>query len=688
MNVKSLRYLFILISILLAVLMLFMSRKAGVNCDEVLHYNQSVAVYNYFTTGGVDKSALDTPVTHLKYYGQSYDNLTTFLIRIFNIEDIYGFRHLMSSVAGWLVILVTALLAVWLSGYETGILVMLLFAVSPTFLGHAQNNLKDIPFALGYISAIFFTIRFLSSERKIPVADSIFLVFSIAFCISIRAGGLLLYFYFILFFVAWFIIHYIKEGNSIITEIKSKALAGIIVIIFSYFLSILLWPYALQDPIRNPFLSYKIMLRFPDTFRQIFEGRAEWSDYMPWYYLAKSMIITIPLAVTGGGIILLLFFRKIIKSGKLIFYCFLLFAFAFPLVVVMIKRPNLYSSWRHFLFLYPVLIVLSATGINFLLGYAGKWYWKLSLFAALILASLNPAGFILRNTPYSYLYYNQLEGGLKGALGNYETDYYFVSQRESAEWLIKYLKDKGIKDKIVVGANFSVEWFFRNEPQISAIYFRNEERSMYDWDYVITTNRYIPPFRLRSSGWPSSNALKVIDADGVPLGEIVKRESKAAYYGYRALEEGDLEASLSFFKEAITINSEDEMIFYNFADALSRAGQPEMADSMLKRCLELNPEFEPALMYSGLRARAGGREEEAAGYFEKLIGLNRKYFEAYIELAAIRVREDAAAAREILLDCIRIKPDYRPAIEALADIYRQSDPETAEKYYELLRNIN
>ena len=42
--------------------MLLSSRDAGISCDEVIHYNHSVSVYNYFATHGEDQSALNTPV--------------------------------------------------------------------------------------------------------------------------------------------------------------------------------------------------------------------------------------------------------------------------------------------------------------------------------------------------------------------------------------------------------------------------------------------------------------------------------------------------------------------------------------------------------------------------------------------------------------------------------------------------
>src|SRR5450759_2187101 len=200
MNVIRLKYIFNFSSAFLLVLMLLLSKNAGISCDEVLHYNQSVSVYNYFASHGQDQSSLNTPVTNLKYYGQSYDDIVTILLKWFKIENVYGFRHLMSSLAGWLTIFITALFAVWLADYKAGILVLILFAVSPTFMGHTQNNLKDIPFALAYISGIFFTFKFLISGRKNSYIDIILLTASIAFSISIRAGGLLLLCYLFFFF--------------------------------------------------------------------------------------------------------------------------------------------------------------------------------------------------------------------------------------------------------------------------------------------------------------------------------------------------------------------------------------------------------------------------------------------------------------------------------------------------------
>ena len=686
MKTKRLKYIFFVCSAFLLFLMLFLSRDAGISCDEIIHYQHSVSVYNYFATRGQDHTALETPDTYLKYYGQSCDNLATILIKWFNIDDIYAFRHLMSSLFGWFVILLTALFAVWLSGYRTGIIVLFLFAVSPTFLGHALNNLKDIPYALSYIAGIFFAVRFLFPDKNYSWPDILFLILSFGFSLSLRAGGLLLICYLFLFFFIIQLIKYFREDNYGLNENGKKLIIIVLASGSAYLLGILLWPFALQDPIKNVIESYRVMVHYPLTFRQLFEGNSEWSDMMPWYFIPKSMAITIPVIVLSGFILFFLFVKKIYRSGKALIYGMILFTIIFPLVFVIIEKSNVYSSWRQFLFLYPVIILIAASGLSYLADALTGRIYRWGLVVLFILLSIHPVRFIVLNHPYEYLYYNQLVGGLEGAYGNYETDYYFVSQTEASDWFIKYLQDKRI-DSATVKATFSVDWSFREHPGIKTSYFRNEERSQYDWDYAIISNRYISSFQLKNKIWPPGNAIHIIYADGVPVGAVLERRTKADYYGFRALGKGRINDAIMYFEEALKIDDKDELIFYNFARALNTDGQYRKADSVLMKALEIRPDFEPVLMYLGNIARVRNDSETAIRYYEKLIRINRKYFEAYVELARLLVDTDLQKSRKLLRDCLTINPHFRPAIIALAETYKKTDPEIAEKYYRMADTI-
>ena len=142
----------------------------------------------------------------------------------------------------------------------------------------------------------------------------------------------------------------------------------------------------------------------------------------------------------------------------------------------------------------------------------------------IFLLSIHPVKFMILNHPYEYLYYNQLVGGLKGAFSNYETDYYYVCQTEASQWLIDYLKKKNISGPLKVKATYSVQWEFRNNPEIETSYFRYEERSLSDWDYAIVVSRYVSPYQLKNKSWPPANAIHVIYADGIPVCAVLERK--------------------------------------------------------------------------------------------------------------------------------------------------------------------
>ena len=682
------KYIFLFCSAFLLIIMLLESRDAGISCDEILHYQQSVSVYNYFASHGTDQSALNTPISNLKYYGQSYDNLVTILTRWFSIDDVYGFRNLMSSLMGWLTVIITALFAVWLKNYRAGFVVLFLFIVSPTFMGHAQNNLKDVPFAFAYIAGTFYILKFLFDGNKTFLNNSLLLTLSIAFCVSIRAGGMLLICYLFFFFFVYYFFGYLKERKIDFTEVRKKLIWITGITIAALILSIVLWPYALQNPFTNILSSYRVMAHYPATFRQIFEGKVEWSDYMPWYYLIKSMGITIPVVVLAGLITFIILIKRIFSNGKPILYLFLIFTLLFPILFVILEKSNLYSSWRQFLFIYPGIVLLASIGYSSFFDSIKNRYILWVAVGVVFLISIHPVKFMILNHPYEYMYYNQLVGGMKGAYGNYETDYYYVSQTEAAGWLINYLKEKGEKPAVKVKATYSVEWSFRNHPEIETSYFRNEERSMYDWDYAIIVNRYISPFQLKNKTWPTEDAIHIIYADKVPVCAILERKTKADYRGYMALNEGQIKEAISYFEETLKTNDNDEMIFYNFAVALYKDGQYERADSVLKRGLDVNPDFELILMYLGNIAKARSKNNEAIKYYEKLINSNRKYFEAYVELSELLVEKDIMKARDLLRTCLTINPHYKPAIIALADTYRLTNPDIAKKYDDMANSFN
>jgi tetratricopeptide (TPR) repeat protein len=334
------------------------------------------------------------------------------------------------------------------------------------------------------------------------------------------------------------------------------------------------------------------------------------------------------------------------------------------------------------------MILLAATGFALLFESISKKYVKWIAAAAILLISVHPLRFMLENHPYEYIYYNELTGGLKGAYGNYETDYYYVSHAEASKWLIDYLEKKGAGQNVKIQAGYSIGWFFRKHPEIETSFFRYEERSMLDWDYAIVANRYISPYILKKRTWPPENTIHTVYAGGVPICAVLERKTKDDLKGYGALREGRNREAIEYFRKALQSDNDDEMIFYNFAAALYNDGQFQAADSALKKGLEINPDFELIHMYMGNIAVSKGDSEGAVKCYERVISINRKYFEAYVALARLIGQKDVMRARSLLRTCLKMNPRYREAIMALGDTYRESDPGIAEKYYNQANNIN
>ena len=290
----------------LTILMIVLTLDSGISGDEPVHYQHSEYVNSYFSSGKADTTALHTPITNLKYYGQLFDNVSYSINDILDADKPYVNRHILNSVAGALLLLFTGLIAIYLGGYQAGILALLFMFLSPRILGHSFNNLKDIPFALGYAVAIWGTLKSMIIFPRLRILPFLGICLGIALALGIRAGGLILIPIIFLFsFLNWL------QNYSAKNLLKSPAfssglkLAGLLLLsaFIAYGLGILYWPYALQNPLKNPIESLKMMTHYEVSIRTVFNGEWYWSEKLPWFYGIKWIIISNPIVVLAGFVL-------------------------------------------------------------------------------------------------------------------------------------------------------------------------------------------------------------------------------------------------------------------------------------------------------------------------------------------------------------------------------------------------
>ena len=127
--------------------------------------------------------------------------------------------------------------------------------------------------------------------------------------------------------------------------------------------------------------------------------------------------------------------------------------FVAPIVAVVVLRPNLYDSYRHFLFLLPALAILTGLGAKRVADFVRDPRGGRLTRAALVAVLLLPAVSLYRLHPYGMTYFNAFVGGLAGADGNYDTEYWASSYKEAIEWVKGEAAASGRPVRVLVAAN-------------------------------------------------------------------------------------------------------------------------------------------------------------------------------------------------------------------------------------------
>ena len=432
---------------------LFTYQDFGITWDEYVQHQYGQYIIDYYATLGQDKSALS--YKNLYLYGGFFDSIAVILTKTIP-ADIYHTRHLFNAIVGFIGLIGTLKLANLLGGARTAFLAVLLLALEPFYLGNMFNNPKDIPFATAYVWSLYYMLSAFRYFPFIPTKLKIKLGIAIGLALSIRIGGILLYSYLILA-----VLLYVFRPSAIVAKNPNKVVLKkwrwhllnslFLIFVISQAIMLVFWPWAQQAPLTRPFQALSAMSQFAWQGSVLYQGQHISAQNLPGSYLIQHFIIklseTINLSIIAGSVLLLwLIAKKRFKPipTTLSLFVFVVIASVFPILYASISNATLYDTIRHFLFIIPLLCVLSAIIIDKLIGmhkYARKY--PATSFFTIALLLVTPQLYALSELhPYEYVYYNTFVGGLNGASGRYETDYWASSYKESVEVLVAYLKQK------------------------------------------------------------------------------------------------------------------------------------------------------------------------------------------------------------------------------------------------------
>lgn len=650
-----------LISVFL--LMGIMSFWFGLSGDEVDMNKYGQAILKYFASFGSDDTVFHMNKEYdrdgvLMYYGGFFDFVCAIANKISPFGE-YETRHLLNAWTGFLAIYFSAKIVAFIADKRLATLCVWLMFLSPFFLGHAMNNPKDIPLAAGYIASIYFIIRFFDKFPEVKWQDYLWVILSIGITINIRVAGILLIPY---LFVYVGIIYIIKTFSSKENfELKTYTKPILILAVLGYLAGSLFWPYGLKNPISNPLNALAAMSDFKINLAQIWEGEKMMSGQLPGSYLIKSFFITNTYALIIGLLSFFVFIGAVAKSKHKHVIYFVAFTGLFPLFYIIYKKSNVYHAWRHVLFIFPSLVVIASLGWSYLNNYIAKRAKK--AWVGLAIASvllIEPIVFIVPTFPNTVTYYNQFAGGVKGAYGNYEMDYYYNSVKQCVDYFIdhelpKYKKD----DTVTIGTNAAhlLYEYLGDYHNVKVAYVRFHERDMQEWDYALFHIALIPLEEIKAEKWLPPTTIFTAAVEGKPLSALIKRPSSNDLKGYKALEAGKREAAIGYFLKYIEedstninvlnstarvymeLNKMDSAYIYAakaynldkagaetkrvYAMALTYKGENEKALQLFTEIVTERPDFVMGYYYIAMVQRKLGKYQEAINNFNRIAEISK-----------------------------------------------------------------
>jgi len=585
----------------------------GQNGDEDIEMIYGQDIYKYFTEGDMqatnyDNHRLGMHINGSHMYGSLVPLISEVTHQMFPQFDRVECRHFYSSLLGAVMMIFTGLLAYRLSGrnWWIGLLGFLFILFSPRLFGESMHNCKDIPFAAGVIVSMYFAFTIFigikqNALHKYIIYQLIGLTLGMTLTFGSRSGGaLLVVAYIIGTWIAFF--WFDKAFRAAFKSHQKKniyAIGIILSMILGFLLALLTWPYGLQGPIHALISSFKEMANRNVDIRVLFEGQYYMNKDMPWYYGFKWIFISSPIFV------LVLFVAFVFNAlfsfikNKQIDKALVVFFAIFPIIFIIIRHSTIFDTWRHLFFVFPFWAVGAALYYQNIMNYLHDKKWFKALYIIPVIGLLPEIIWIFTTTPYQYIYFNALVGGIKGANGNYDLDYYQTSNRELGRWIKRNAQKKADGSKVQVytnmDGNYDHEYMQSDTSWIHVDYKRYYERSTADYDYYLTYNRFLEINHLKNKQFPPCNAVYTIELRGVPIAAILQRKDNSAYLAFEAMNQNNFSDAVKLYEKAFANDGQCDAyeVFY-YALALAQSGQMPQAIESMKKAIELDnarPEF-------------------------------------------------------------------------------------------------
>lgn len=408
----------------------FSFRDFGIPYDEATMTELGEMSYQYVFSGKPY-----TQDTHIRFHGTTVElPLRTFFIFFgpFDPQTMIFTRHAVVFVFFFIAIIFLYLIGKRITGdWRIALIGCVFLLLSPRVFAHAFYNSRDIPNLSLFTVAIWTMLKTWDRGTKRWAA-----LHGIVMGLDL---GLRMTAVFLPVLTLMFITLRVLRREWTAQKAIILFLIALITLVPT---TIAVWPLLWEHPIKHIVDAYHFMSSFDPASVTLGQELAG----LRWYYVPMWIGITTPLlystlALVGAGVLVYTVIqspRHILRHATLETLLPLVGCLA-PILALMLTGAGIYQEWRHMLFVYPCLLLLSECGILAFLRFLQRMgmlpVQSLAVCIGILLMQIVPtAWWMVRNHPHDYVYYS-VPGTWLPAMR--QMDYWGLSTRYGVSWILE-----------------------------------------------------------------------------------------------------------------------------------------------------------------------------------------------------------------------------------------------------------
>jgi hypothetical protein len=475
----------------------------------------------WYTSLFADRSNFDSVEETLWFYGPWFHILTA-LVQSLELADHWTIRHVLTFLLGLGTLAALLPIARLAGGRWAGFVAIGLCLTTGYLYGSMFFTPIDVPFMFAMTWAtLAIMLMAVAIVPSWPATIATGLLTGLA--IATRSSGLITHVYLAGAMILCGLEALMRDGRAAMGPLLRIGTRAISAMLIAWITAIALWPW-LQ--IGNPIAQFKEAFLYfanhPSSWQFPHWGENVRTNALPWSYVPAQLLVRLPegfllllvVAVVAGAGRVLAILRGGLASGSqpklkaaalltakarqpLIVWV----AATLPMAAIIVQHSTLYDGIRHVLFLIPMLAVIASFGFLRLLPLLRRYPMAAAAgagtyvtYAVLTFVQLHPL---------QYAAFNSFAGGVSGAYGRFDVDYWSLAVLPA----LRHLEDRIDRE--------DPDRFVENPPSIKLCigYHEHSVTPMFRRPWRLETESARADFIIETERWRCARTLPVFVID-------------------------------------------------------------------------------------------------------------------------------------------------------------------------------